>query len=44
MSPKKISEVNNHKNEKNEKIGDISTINARKETLNFLGESCLGIK
>lgn len=28
----------------NEKIGDISTIQAQKQTLNFLGESCLGIK
>lgn len=28
----------------NEKIGDISTIQAQKETLNFLGESCVGIK
>lgn len=28
----------------NEKIGDISTIVKEKETLNFLGESCVGIK
>lgn len=27
-----------------EKIGDLSTINAKKETLNFLGESCLVLK
>ena len=28
----------------NEKIGDLSTIVKQKETLNFLGDSCVGIK
>lgn len=44
-SPKKSSPKRKIEgNEPTEKIQDLSTINAKKETLNFLGESCLELK
>ena len=44
-SPKKPSPKRKIEgNEPTEKIQDLSTINERKETLNFFGESCLELK